>query len=199
MLVAPLSMGQKKMNLYFKDGTTQLGYVTFKNRKLQLREKPKSKKTIIEYALLDSASLYIRKRSNARKRKPKNYYFLGYKDIPKRVGVYQLVEEGKVNVYKMTDINPGGTMLVPSMMGGAPFVVTDSKPTPYYAVKRKDETYVTIFKSIDNNSIWKNFKKQTADYFSDCPLLVDKIQKREKGFRKEDIRKIIKFYNTSCQ
>lgn len=41
------------------------------------------------------------------------------------------------------------------------------------------------------------FKKDMADYLSDCPELVEKIQ--NKDFRKADIESIVEFYNTSCK
>ncbi len=41
------------------------------------------------------------------------------------------------------------------------------------------------------------FKKDMAEYFSDCPALVEKIQDKE--FRKKDLEFIVQFYNTICK
>jgi len=41
------------------------------------------------------------------------------------------------------------------------------------------------------------FVKEMCEYFSDCPLLVEKIEKEE--FGKNDIEAIVRFYNSSCK
>lgn len=42
-----------------------------------------------------------------------------------------------------------------------------------------------------------SFKKDMAEYFSDCPALVDKIQ--DKDFKKYDMEAIVSFYNKNCR
>lgn len=42
-----------------------------------------------------------------------------------------------------------------------------------------------------------SFKKDMAEYFSDCPTLVDKIQ--DKDFKKYDMEAIVSFYNKNCR
>jgi hypothetical protein len=42
-----------------------------------------------------------------------------------------------------------------------------------------------------------SFKKDMADYFSDCPELAEKIEKKD--FRKNDLEEIVRFYNSSCK
>lgn len=55
-------------------------------------------------------------------------------------------------------------------------------------LQRGDGTLV----STDNIS----FKNKIADYFSDCPVLQKKILNKE--YRREDLIKIVKFYNNQC-
>jgi hypothetical protein len=42
-----------------------------------------------------------------------------------------------------------------------------------------------------------SFKKDMAEYFRDCPALVDKIQ--DKDFKKYDMEAIVSFYNKNCR
>ncbi|MEO8472593.1 MAG: hypothetical protein ABI477_10370 [Chryseolinea sp.] len=42
-----------------------------------------------------------------------------------------------------------------------------------------------------------NFRKDMADYLSDCPALVDRI--RDKDFKRKDLEFIVMFYNKQCQ
>lgn len=41
------------------------------------------------------------------------------------------------------------------------------------------------------------FKKDMAQYFSDCPALVEKIE--SKDFRKDDLEFIVQFFNSNCK
>jgi len=41
------------------------------------------------------------------------------------------------------------------------------------------------------------FRNDMAEYFSDCPGLVERIE--DKDFRKGDLKSIVKFYNTRCR
>jgi hypothetical protein len=42
-----------------------------------------------------------------------------------------------------------------------------------------------------------SFKKDMAEYFQDCPALVERIESKE--FRKNEVESIVVFYNTKCQ
>ncbi len=41
------------------------------------------------------------------------------------------------------------------------------------------------------------FKKDMAEYFSECPIIVEKIE--SKVFRKKDLESIVRFYNEYCK
>jgi len=45
---------------------------------------------------------------------------------------------------------------------------------------------------------WK-FNKAMAKYLADYPELAKKVKKKEKGYKKEDLEKIIMEYNANCQ
>jgi hypothetical protein len=45
-------------------------------------------------------------------------------------------------------------------------------------------------------SLTKSFRKRSMDYFEDCPILRAKLENKE--FVKEDLQKIVEFYNSSC-
>ena len=41
----------------------------------------------------------------------------------------------------------------------------------------------------------KSFKKTAAEFFKDCPSIVEKIE--NKSYKKDDLEEIVKFYNSS--
>ena len=63
-----------------------------------------------------------------------------------------------------------------------------------YYVKRSNQQNATHLAS--NELFSKNFKKAASEFFSDCPLLVEKLQTKE--FNKKDIKEIVTFYNENC-
>lgn len=63
-----------------------------------------------------------------------------------------------------------------------------------YYVYRDGEEFATMVSS--GALLGKNYKQRTKEYFSDCPALVEKIG--SKGFKKENLKKVIKFYEKNC-
>lgn len=94
-LLCTLSLSaQKKMNLYFKDGTSKTGYVEFKKDEVKFRAKQKGKKEKFDYAILDSAAAPINPRAK-RQRKPKHVYFLPEGKKGKKSECMKLYQLGK--------------------------------------------------------------------------------------------------------
>lgn len=208
MIQASMSLtAQKKMNLYFKDGSTKTGFVEFKKEEVKFRAKQKGKKEKFDYALLDSAATPINPRAK-RKPTPKTVYFLPEGQKGKRISVFELVTKGKLSLYKKTAlagyqgvwINTGGggagagNIFIP----GAP-----SKKITIYALKRKNEPTVTILGGKDTSiafvKLIDSFKKHSAAYFSDCPSLVMSIKEGKKGFKQGEMKKIVSYYNSNCK
>ncbi|QLG44580.1 hypothetical protein [Costertonia aggregata] len=73
-------------------------------------------------------------------------------------------------------------------------VVSGSGYNFYTLYLRKNEKPVAVH--IGSTQLFsKNFKKATAEFFVDCPKLVEKIENR---VFKKDVHKEVRFYNTRC-
>jgi len=195
---------QKKMILHFKDGSTQTGYVTFKKKELKFQENLKAKKGKIAYEVLDSASSYKNPRAK-RASKPKTVYILPTGKEGKQYRVYDIVKQGKVNLYKYSTYAGYSGLWVPSGGGGSQVYIPTGGggPVTIYGIKRPDESFVTILGNKDTSiafvKVSDSFKKQGSAYFEDCSALSQKIEKKEKGFTKKDLKRIVDYYNTQCQ
>lgn len=191
--VTNITLGQKKMTLFFNDGTEQTGYVTFKKKEAVFQEKAKGKKIKFKYALLDSASTPRNKRAK-RQREPKTVYFLSEGNKEKSRGVYDLVSRGKINLYKKTSYagysgiwmanagGPGTPIFMPTGGGKSKVII--------YAIQKDEAGNLEV--------LGTKFNKQITNYFPDCSALTEKVEAKEKGFRKKDIKNIINFYNQNC-
>jgi hypothetical protein len=63
-----------------------------------------------------------------------------------------------------------------------------------YYVYRDGEEFATMVSS--GALLGKSFKQRAKEYFSDCPTLSEKIG--NKGFKKTNLKKIIKYYEKNC-
>jgi len=196
--------GQKKMTLYFKDGTTNTGYVEFKKKEVKFRAKQKGKKEKFDYVLLDSASTPINPRAK-RQRKPKTVYFLPEGEKQKKIGVYEIVSTGKVTLYKKTNIAGYSTVWTPTGAAGlgGPSIPMSGGKHVAYGLKKSNESSITILGGKDTSiafiTIADSFKNHSEKYFSDCPILVENIKNKKQGFRQSDLKKIVIYYNTQCK
>lgn len=98
--------------------------------------------------------------------------------------------KGEISLYK--DFTANMVMGATPMGAGGPMI--QSYNIIDYYVKRGNQKSATHLAS--NELFSKNFKKAASDFFSDCPLLVEKLHKKE--FNKKDIKEIVTFYNEKC-
>lgn len=92
--------------------------------------------------------------------------------------LYELIERGKINIYKSEST---------TVTGYGAFTST------FYYLKRPEEKG---FADLYNQ--WKFFSKMAEEYFTDCPSLVEKIKQEEEGFGRNDLLNIGRYYNTHC-
>jgi len=196
---------QKKMVLYLKDGSSQTGYVTYEKKYVKFQKTKKDKKKKVEYHLLDSTTNYVSQRAKNNKRKPKTYYFFPEGKKGKHYNAWEVDTKGEVSLYKRTVDASNGGMWMNSTGGTSTFVPTGSnkdKKNVIYRVKRANEPYLTSFGNKDFSAafitIVDSFKNETARYFEDCPTLVEKIKKEEKGFTRNCMKEIVDYYNNQC-
>ncbi|MFI1745141.1 hypothetical protein [Thalassobellus sediminis] len=153
--------------IYFKDGTSEEGLI-----------KSKSFGGVKFRESLDS--------------KPQSY---DYNDIEgyditehgsvkyryKKVGdfhkIMKVIRLGKMNLYSVFVSNAGtaGAMGLPSSQGNIYYIEKNQKVVNIGSKIRKNEWYL----------------------FEDCPILLEKIKKKE--FKKYEIFKIVNFYDTKCK
>ncbi|WP_099709464.1 hypothetical protein [Flavobacterium sp. 9] len=171
-MVSYNSYSQKnKCIIYFKDGTTVTGLGKMKvngDVKFKLNKDTES----INYAqvLID-------------KIKTSEYVFLDtYK--------YVITTDGFSSWLKV--IIEGNTTLYQREPSNYYYSGSITPITNYYVSHKGDSN---IFK-ITSEGISTNFKKAASNFFKDCPILVEKINSKE--FTKDDIEKVVKFYNNNC-
>lgn len=185
---------QKKMNLYFKDGTIKTGYIEFKKDEVKYKESQKGKKEKFDYTLLDSAATPINKRAK-RQLKPKTVYFIPEGKNRKKIGVYELVISGPLNLYKKTNLAGYSTVWVSTGAGGlgGSAIPMAGKKRVAYGLKRTDEPTITTLGGKDTSvafiKIVDSFKKHSEEYFSDCPTLVQNIKDEKRGFKQSELKK----------
>ncbi|PWI29939.1 hypothetical protein DI383_09305 [Flavobacteriaceae bacterium LYZ1037] len=195
---------QTKSVLFYKDGTSQTGYVTFKKKEIKFQEQKKSKKEKIKYEQLDSISGYINPRSKRKDNNPRMAYIFPTGKDGKDFKVYDLVKKGKVNLYTYSKYGNYPVLWLPSSnnIGTTPVFTGTRNDITIYGVKRDNEAFVTILGNKDTSvsfiTIADSFKTQGSEYFSDCSELKIKIKEGEKGFSKKDIKKVVDYYNTKC-
>ncbi len=204
MLLSLICFGQKKMDLFFKDGTTQTGYVTFKKKSAKFQESKKGKKQSIKYELLDSASSKLTERAKELDREPKMVYFLPFGEKKKKYMVYELLEKGKINLYKLSTYNGYGTVWMSSGsgFGGIP-MATRSKKTVHYAVRKQGDDFITGLGGKDTSVMFvklvDSHKRDLKILFEDCPVLVEKIEKGENGYKEnKGLPTMVDYYNKQC-
>lgn len=167
-----------------KDGDTQLG---------MLKIKLVSKDLI---ALGDDDTVKFKPAKKGKKKK----YSQSEIDhiILEGFGYYEYVKVGENRFDLFKVVTTGRAILyhrnvsMTSSSGNANGVVMSSRyfEDEYY-VQREDET---IASPLITGRISKSFRHRAANYFSDCPKLVAKLE--NKTYRKRDIEDVVQAYNT---
>lgn len=97
----------------------------------------------------------------------------------------KLEYDGKAKLFRYysTNTHTGGKDIVT----GQPNQFTTKNET--FVIKKEDTSLLLV--------PFMRFKKKMSEFFSDCPKLIEKINKKE--FQSIDILQIVLFYNTICQ
>ncbi len=122
-----------------------------------------------------------------------------FKFIPyskKRNGLFKIIISGKATLYaRAVSVSSGAPMFMPGSNGGTWMhggSFGSSSNDDFY-VLRDGEEFATRLVTAGINS----FKKRAIEYFTDCPLLVEKINSN--FYSKRDIREVVNEYNDNCQ
>jgi len=82
-----------------------------------------------------------------------------------------------------------------SMNGvGAMGIPTTTTSNEFYVIKKGQKTAKYLK---GNNLAYGAFKKNVQKFFSDCEVLLKKIDERE--FKRKDVQEIVVFYNENCK
>ncbi|MFD2585821.1 hypothetical protein ACFSQJ_02695 [Croceitalea marina] len=170
--------------VFLKNGTVLkgLGKLTASNQ-VRFRTSRKSEKQLFSFADVDTLKVFY-------DNEPTVYVCVKVKDR-KETMVLEVSQSGK-NVVLYT-LESQGYMVSPMGAGGMPMGGSFYSISNSY-VRKTDEEEAAHLGS--NQLFTKNFKKAAANYFNDCPQLVQKITSKE--LKKRDLGEIIKFYNESC-
>jgi len=103
-----------------------------------------------------------------------------------------IVDNRSVSLYRDTKLTTN-LLINPFSQTGAVNMVTNAHPLGnslenIYYVKRENENIAT--------NISSNFKKKVSVYFSDCKILIDKIN--SKKFTSKNIEDLVFYYNDYC-
>lgn len=108
----------------------------------------------------------------------------------------KLEVEGKMSLYIVSHT---ATPMVSSGLngfgGGMNMGVGPRSKVVRYYISRDTSDFVNYFIS-DSPGIGKSFKKAALKVFHDCPVIVEKIKKRE--YKREDIESMVREYNQKC-
>jgi hypothetical protein len=187
LLMTTLGFSQSnKCVIYFKESTKVEGLGKFKAEGIiKFRLNEDSEKVFYDPKLIDRIEMNEGETKLFRYKKIDEFY---------SQWLEQLVE-GKVCLYttSSTMYSPG---IATGGMGGGFGGMTiggGSNTTTYYYVNYLGEDEVFRIATYGNFS--KRFKKTAAEFFKDCPVIVEKVENGT--YKKDDLEEIVKFYNTS--
>lgn len=159
---------------------TKKGNVLFTKKYTALKDeisfKVNKKKQNISYIQLEKI-VYTGKKEKHNLTKKYIYYSDRYGTLMEEM------VQGTVSLYKRNEMVPTGA----GTMGP-----TFSKSITYYVKKEGQKVAINI----GINDLFKNYRKTSKNFFSDCPALVSKLINKE--FKKSEIEEVVIFYNENC-
>ena len=195
--------------VYLKNDKTLIGLATIpmmsdainlKKEQLKFRTDKKSKKSKYKPEEIDSIVFTITYKERVNKERIKKTrvetfipIYLNKKQT--KMGFAELMIDGPLKLVGRTVAVQSGGSWTPAT--GAPNNVPVYNPGymgshNQVLILKEGETP----KMFNQVSLTKSFRKRAMEYFSDCPLLQNKID--TKAYKKEDLQEIVKFYNSSC-
>ncbi|WP_324024775.1 hypothetical protein QSV08_16300 [Maribacter sp. BPC-D8] len=172
--------------IYFKDGTKLQGLAKLVNGDQVKFKKFKGDKAQ-KYHFDNLEQVVINDREEA-----STYIYL-----ETREGYFNVVREleiGAVNLYVLEQTGYSAPMFIGGVHGQMNMAHGNYYDIKNLYVRRGVSGEITHLGS--NQLFSKNFKNAASAYFSDCPILVEKIINKE--YKKKHIRDIVNFYNLKC-
>ncbi|WP_395062253.1 hypothetical protein [Flavobacterium sp.] len=173
---------EREATILFNDSTSVKGFGEIKKEKIYFRVSLDAK--IKEWDFKMASGLIFSGYGFSEK-----YLYIKPDKYSKKPIIMEVMEEGNVNLYKKSFItqkayvDPTKSL---TYFNYRKIYVYDFEST--YYVKRKNEENAT--------DLSFSFKINSVKYFSDCKILVEKINKKE--FKKDNIVEIVYYYNDYC-
>lgn len=175
------------IEIYLADGTVLngLGHIGYEN-KVVFKENKKAKKQVFDERTVSKIVF----------EKLGMDLILEYKIVKgsKAPLLLEPVVKGSITLYRdIIEVNRA--MNNGDINGSSNFLqgYNSYKITDYYISKNNE---IFVEKITSTHPFSKNFKKAASIYFKNCPELVEKIESKE--FKKDDIRRVVRYYNTRC-
>lgn len=172
--------------IYFKDGTKLQGLAKLINGDKVKFKKFKGDKAQ-KYHFENLEQVVINDREEA-----STYIYLETQE-----GYFNVVREleiGTVSLYVLEQTSYSAPMFVGGANGQMNMVHGNYYDIKNLYVRKGINGEITHLGS--NQLFSKNFKNAASSYFSDCPVLVEKIINKE--YKKKHIRDVVSFYNLKC-
>ena len=173
---------EREATILFNDSTSVKGFGEIKKEKIYFRVSLDAK--IKEWDFKMASGLIFSGYGFSEK-----YLYIKPDKYSKKPIIMEVMEEGNVNLYKKSFItqkayvDPTKSL---TYFNYRKIYVYDFEST--YYVKRKNEE--------NSTDLSFSFKINSVKYFSDCKILVEKINKKE--FKKDNIVEIVYYYNDYC-
>lgn len=181
--------------LFFNDGTSIVGYgMIYQNHKIKFRLTLEDKPDLWTYLMVDKIVFYGFETS-------KEFQFIKLKPNKPPYLLEVLVDE-ETKLYANTIEFNSGDYLLHNPNGD--FSNFNDIPLPfdssYLKTGNKSWSYIKLYVKKENDefplALAGNFKRKAREYFSDCEMLVQKINKGE--FRKSTATEMVYYYIDYC-
>lgn len=183
LMIGPLSFSQNnKCIIYFKDNTKVEGLGKLKmDGQVKFRLNEDSEKVFYEPKLIDRVEM-----------NEDTSVTYKYKIIDDFGSEWlKVLVDGKACLYTTSTTYNNPSMGMGGMNGGMGF--SGGGTVTYYYANHAGEN--TVYRIATYGGISRRFKKTGADFFKDCPTIVEKI--KNETYKKDDLEQIVKFYNLS--
>lgn len=177
----------KPVTITFKNGEKLSGIGKKKGYTFKFKTDENSKAQEFEFSKLKSVEIEFSYDQKG------IYKFFQVKDSENFIAVEELVSGTKAELYTTSaTFNFGG---MGTGMGGMGMGV-GSQSVTYYYIKKPNEDRLTELGAY--SPLTNDLKGRVKTYFSDCKILIDKLENREFKVR-EGLEDIVKFYNKNCE
>ena len=171
----------KPVKITFKNGEILKGIGKKKGYTFKFKTDENAKAQEFEFSKLKSVEIEFSYD------KKEIYKFFQVKDSENFIAVEELVSGNKAELYTTSaTFNTGG-------MGG---MGMGSQTVTFYYIKKPNEDRLTEFGAY--SPLTNDLKGRVISYFSDCKILIEKLENREFKVR-EGLEDIVIFYNKNCE